>query len=106
MRGILEAIIFANWRGFSGGTRDMYNEILKLPGAVMLFVLRGLGRLICVSGLRGFEGFWGGGGAVVSARRLRFGAMIVDALVDYEHPIFIYIPKRLGANAGTLKARP
>ncbi|CAE7605731.1 ACC1 [Symbiodinium natans] len=47
----LPAIIFANWRGFSGGTRDMYNEILK------------------------------------------FGAMIVDALVDYEHPIFIYIPK-------------
>ncbi|CAE7222177.1 ACC2, partial [Symbiodinium necroappetens] len=47
----LPAIIFANWRGFSGGTRDMFNEILK------------------------------------------FGAMIVDALVDYEHPIFIYIPK-------------
>ena len=22
--------------------------------------------------------------------------MIVDALVDYEHPIFIYIPKHLG----------
>ncbi|CAE7729143.1 HFA1 [Symbiodinium sp. CCMP2592] len=46
-----EVIIFANWRGFSGGTRDMYNEILK------------------------------------------FGAMIVDALVEYEQPIFIYIPK-------------
>lgn len=47
----LPVIIFANWRGFSGGTRDMYNEILK------------------------------------------FGAMIVDALVEYKHPIFIYIPK-------------
>eukprot|EP00439_Symbiodinium_sp_Y106_P012940 s4299_g1.t2 len=47
----LPVIIFANWRGFSGGTRDMYNEILK------------------------------------------FGAMIVDALVEYEQPIFIYIPK-------------
>ncbi|CAJ1393583.1 unnamed protein product, partial [Effrenium voratum] len=47
----LPVIIFANWRGFSGGTRDMYNEILK------------------------------------------FGAMIVDALVEYRHPIFIYIPK-------------
>eukprot|EP00438_Fugacium_kawagutii_P004903 Skav229216 [mRNA] locus=scaffold2439:123806:138301:+ [translate_table: standard] len=47
----LPVMIFANWRGFSGGTRDMYNEILK------------------------------------------FGAMIVDALVDYQHPIFIYIPK-------------
>jgi len=46
----LPVMIFANWRGFSGGTRDMYGEILK------------------------------------------FGAQIVDALVDYEHPIFIYIP--------------
>ena len=24
---------------------------------------------------------------------LKFGAMIVDALVEYQHPIFIYIPK-------------
>jgi len=47
----LPVMIFANWRGFSGGTRDMYGEILK------------------------------------------YGAMIVDALVEYEHPIFIYIPK-------------
>eukprot|EP00933_Yihiella_yeosuensis_P033928 TRINITY_DN27520_c0_g1_i1.p1 TRINITY_DN27520_c0_g1~~TRINITY_DN27520_c0_g1_i1.p1 ORF type:complete len:1234 (+),score=270.47 TRINITY_DN27520_c0_g1_i1:159-3704(+) len=47
----LPVMIFANWRGFSGGTRDMYGEILK------------------------------------------YGAMIVDALVEYQHPIFIYIPK-------------
>lgn len=46
----LPLIIFANWRGFSGGTRDMYGEILK------------------------------------------FGAMIVDALVDYAQPAFVYIP--------------
>jgi acetyl-CoA carboxylase/biotin carboxylase 1 len=46
----LPVMIFANWRGFSGGTRDMYGEILK------------------------------------------FGAQIVDALVEYNHPIFIYIP--------------
>merc|ERR1719235_1755739 len=46
----LPLIIFANWRGFSGGTRDMYGEVLK------------------------------------------FGAQIVDALVDYRHPVFIYIP--------------
>ena len=44
----LPLIIFANWRGFSGGTRDMYNEVLK------------------------------------------FGAQIVDALVDYKHPVFVY----------------
>ncbi|CAM9521547.1 unnamed protein product, partial [Choristocarpus tenellus] len=46
----LPLIIFANWRGFSGGTRDMYGEILK------------------------------------------FGAQIVNALVDYKHPVFVYIP--------------
>jgi acetyl-CoA carboxylase/biotin carboxylase 1 len=46
----LPLIIFANWRGFSGGTRDMYSEILK------------------------------------------YGAMIVDSLRLYKHPVFIYIP--------------
>jgi len=46
----LPTMVFANWRGFSGGTRDMYGEVLK------------------------------------------YGAQIVDALVEYEHPIFIYIP--------------
>merc|ERR1719356_2093208 len=46
----LPLIIFANWRGFSGGTRDMFAEVLK------------------------------------------FGAMIVDALVEYRHPVTIYIP--------------
>ena len=46
----LPCIIFANWRGFSGGQRDMFNEVLK------------------------------------------FGSMIVDALVDYSQPIFVYIP--------------
>jgi acetyl-CoA carboxylase/biotin carboxylase 1 len=46
----LPLIIFANWRGFSGGTRDMYGEILK------------------------------------------YGAMIVDALRNYRHPVFVYIP--------------
>jgi len=48
----LPLIIFANWRGFSGGTRDMYGEILK------------------------------------------FGAMIVDGLRKYEHPVMIYIPPK------------
>merc|ERR1719326_1685726 len=46
----LPLIIFANWRGFSGGTRDMFAEILK------------------------------------------YGSMIVDALVEYKHPVTIYIP--------------
>lgn len=46
----LPLLIFANWRGFSGGTRDMFAEILK------------------------------------------YGAMIVDALVEYKNPVTIYIP--------------
>ncbi|ODQ82475.1 hypothetical protein BABINDRAFT_30653 [Babjeviella inositovora NRRL Y-12698] len=46
----LPLMILANWRGFSGGQRDMYNEVLK------------------------------------------YGSFIVDALVDYKQPIFIYIP--------------
>jgi acetyl-CoA carboxylase/biotin carboxylase 1 len=46
----LPCIIFANWRGFSGGQRDMFDEVLK------------------------------------------FGSMIVDSLVAYQQPIFVYIP--------------
>lgn len=46
----LPIMIFANWRGFSGGSRDMAGEILK------------------------------------------FGAQIVDALREYEHPVYIYLP--------------
>ncbi|GAB1734479.1 hypothetical protein NU195Hw_g9565t1 [Hortaea werneckii] len=46
----LPLMILANWRGFSGGQRDMYNEVLK------------------------------------------YGSYIVDALVHYEQPIFVYIP--------------
>ncbi|CAM9461200.1 unnamed protein product, partial [Phaeothamnion confervicola] len=54
----LPLIIFANWRGFSGGTRDMYGEILK------------------------------------------FGAQIVDALVGYKHPVFVYIPPNAELRGG------
>ena len=46
----LPVMILANWKGFSGGQRDMYNEILK------------------------------------------YGSFIVDALVKYEQPVFVYIP--------------
>jgi len=35
----LPLFIFANWRGFSGGTRDMYNEVLKF-GAMIVDALR------------------------------------------------------------------
>eukprot|EP00565_Helicotheca_tamesis_P003884 CAMPEP_0185725054 /NCGR_PEP_ID=MMETSP1171-20130828/1378_1 /TAXON_ID=374046 /ORGANISM="Helicotheca tamensis, Strain CCMP826" /LENGTH=2089 /DNA_ID=CAMNT_0028393057 /DNA_START=20 /DNA_END=6289 /DNA_ORIENTATION=+ len=46
----IPCMIFANWRGFSGGSRDMAGEILK------------------------------------------FGAMIVDALREFENPVYIYLP--------------
>lgn len=46
----LPLMILANWRGFSGGQRDMYNEVLK------------------------------------------YGSYIVDALVKFQQPIFVYIP--------------
>lgn len=46
----LPLIIFANWRGFSGGMMDMYDSILK------------------------------------------YGSYIVDALREYEQPIFVYLP--------------
>lgn len=46
----LPLMILANWRGFSGGQRDMFNEVLK------------------------------------------YGSYIVDALVKYAQPIFVYIP--------------
>ncbi|GHP11480.1 carboxyl transferase domain [Pycnococcus provasolii] len=46
----LPLIVFANWRGFSGGTRDMADSVLK------------------------------------------YGAMVVDALVGYKQPVFVYIP--------------
>ena len=46
----LPLMVFANWRGFSGGMKDMYDQIIK------------------------------------------FGAYIVDALREYDHPVFIYIP--------------
>merc|ERR1711871_1147389 len=46
----LPLMIFANWRGFSGGQRDMFDEVLK------------------------------------------FGSLIVDALVEYEQPVFVYLP--------------
>lgn len=46
----LPCIVFANWRGFSGGQRDMFDEVLK------------------------------------------FGSMIVDMLVAFNQPLFVYIP--------------
>uniref|UniRef100_A0A7R9U8E4 Acetyl-CoA carboxylase n=1 Tax=Pinguiococcus pyrenoidosus TaxID=172671 RepID=A0A7R9U8E4_9STRA len=46
----LPLFVIANWRGFSGGQRDMFEEVLK------------------------------------------YGSYIVDALVEYKQPVFVYIP--------------
>jgi acetyl-CoA carboxylase/biotin carboxylase 1 len=53
-------MIFANWRGFARGQRDMSQEVLK------------------------------------------FGAFIVDALVDYKQPIMIYIIGELRGNSNLI----
>jgi len=55
----LPVMLFANWRGFSGGSRDMAGEILK------------------------------------------YGAMIVDALREYKHPVFIYLPPHSELRGGS-----
>merc|ERR1712151_734356 len=55
----LPIMLFANWRGFSGGSRDMAGEILK------------------------------------------YGSMIVDALRDYNNPIFIYLPPHSELRGGS-----
>lgn len=54
----LPLMIFANWRGFSGGQRDMFDEILK------------------------------------------YGSFIVDALVDYKQPVFVYLPPNAELRGG------
>ncbi|CAM9702436.1 unnamed protein product [Laminaria digitata] len=54
----LPLIVFANWRGFSGGQRDMFDEVLK------------------------------------------YGALIVDALVVYKQPVFVYIPPHAELRGG------
>ena len=46
----LPLFVVANWRGFSGGARDMFDQVLK------------------------------------------FGSAIVDQLVDFRQPVFVYIP--------------
>jgi len=54
----LPLMILANWRGFSGGQRDMFNEILK------------------------------------------FGSYIVDALVKFSNPVFVYLPPKAELRGG------
>lgn len=54
----LPLMIFANWRGFSGGQKDMYEQIVK------------------------------------------FGAYIVDALVEYKHPVLVYLPPNAELRGG------
>ncbi|XP_004930758.2 acetyl-CoA carboxylase isoform X2 [Bombyx mori] len=59
----LPIIIFANWRGFSGGQKDMYEQILKF-GAEIVRALRGPGGPVLVYVPPGAE-LRGGAWAVV-----------------------------------------
>mmetsp|Transcript_30431 Transcript_30431/g.51415 ORF Transcript_30431/g.51415 Transcript_30431/m.51415 type:complete len:2150 (-) Transcript_30431:120-6569(-) len=67
----LPLIIFANWRGFSGGTRDMYNEVLKF-GAKIVDALRKYDQPIFIY--------------IPPAGELRGGAwVVVDPTINPEH---------------------
>ncbi len=64
----LPLFIFANWRGFSGGMRDMFDEVLK-PGSNIVDALRSYGQPVFVYIPRGAE--------------LRGGAWVVlDTLIN------------------------
>ncbi len=76
----LPLIIFANWRGFSGGMKDMYEQV-----TLVLSKLCGKGGsmyclIYCV--------FCN----LVDLQVIKFGAMIVDALRQFTRPILIYLP--------------
>ena len=52
--------VWINWRGFSGGTRDMFNQVLK------------------------------------------FGSMIVDALRQFNYPVYAYVPPGAELRGGAM----
>uniref|UniRef100_A0A673M3W8 acetyl-CoA carboxylase n=1 Tax=Sinocyclocheilus rhinocerous TaxID=307959 RepID=A0A673M3W8_9TELE len=52
-------MVFANWRGFSGGMKDMYDQVLK------------------------------------------FGSYIVDALLEFNQPVLVYIPPHAELRGGS-----
>ncbi|PWN34245.1 acetyl-CoA carboxylase [Meira miltonrushii] len=54
----LPLMILANWRGFSGGQEDMFQQVLK------------------------------------------YGSMIVDGLVQYKQPVFVYLPPKAELRGG------
>eukprot|EP00913_Durusdinium_trenchii_P031865 g29843.t1 len=60
----LPLMIFANWRGFSGGTRDMYGEVFR-PYSSFFLGVRTPGRSPYLSEI---------------------------TQVDYKQPVFVYIP--------------
>ena len=45
----LPLVIMANWRGFSGGQRDLFEGVLQVCSAFQLAVWRGPAGLLCLS---------------------------------------------------------
>lgn len=67
----LPLIIFANWRGFSGGMKDMYDQVLKF-GAMIVDALRSYNQPILVY--------------IPPYAELRGGAwVVVDATINEKH---------------------
>lgn len=62
----LPLIIFANWRGFSGGQQDMVSRAIPLSVAAVLDSLQ-------------------------HDEVLKYGSRIVDGLSSYKQPVFVYI---------------
>lgn len=71
----LPLIIFANWRGFSGGMKDMYDQVSHRALVVVM-----IDSLSCDNSKRFY------------VQVLKFGSYIVDGLREYKQPIMVYIP--------------
>jgi acetyl-CoA carboxylase / biotin carboxylase 1 len=80
----LPLIIFANWRGFSG-------TAFSADCTATLYLLLFSHHCYHLYSLL-FNSFPSGGTRDMYGEVLKFGAMIVDSLRTYKHPVFVYIP--------------
>lgn len=134
----LPLMVFANWRGFSGGQRDMFDEVrdgshatarssLVLPPLPHTAVLphhlsprcrtdeirssisqpsarlATCSRHVLSCSAAASETRQHGFVSLTPSLRtqvLKYGALIVDALVEYKQPVFVYIPPHAELRGG------
>ncbi|KAI9477730.1 MAG: acetyl-CoA carboxylase [Benjaminiella poitrasii] len=113
----LPLMIFANWRGFSGGQRDMYNEVLKY-GAQIVDALRNYKQPVFVYVIPNGE-LRGGAWVVVDPtinkdmmemyadKQARGGVLEPEGIVEikYRKPQLLATMARLDQQYGDLKKR-